>query len=101
MATKAKKLKEIKIDGVSLNVTHWSGKTLAEFTTEANKENAEMTPKGLSPADKTAWLKMAHDLIKKAEAGDESVKPVIDSEAEAEAAEKAETKKPKGAAPTS
>lgn len=85
----AKKLKEIKIDGISFHVPHWAGKTLAEFTKEATAKDAAMIPTDVPETEKAEWLKTAHELITKANNGDESVKPDVNTEemkAEAEAA---------------
>lgn len=92
----AKRLRDIQIDGVGFNVPYWAGKTLAEFVTEATKPDAEMIPKDVAEKDKQAWCTTAHGLIVKADNGDESVTPTVNTEelkAEAEKAAAAKSKK--------
>lgn len=76
----AKKLSEIKIDGISFNVDYWGEKTVADFEKEATAEGAAMIPNGVRESDKPAWIKTAHDLIAKAYGGDETVKPYVNTE---------------------
>ncbi len=92
-------MKDIRIDGIGFNVPYWAGKTAAEFTTEATKKDAEMIPKAVAEKDKADWCALAHSLIMKADAGDDSVTPTVDTEAlkaaeKAAADKKAKDKKP-------
>lgn len=93
-----KRQTEIRIDNVSFNAKYWAQKTLAEFKTEANKPDAAMVPPDVRAEDRDAWLKQAFDLIKKADAGDDSYKPDVNTEElklEAELAKNMEADKTK------
>lgn len=88
------KLKEIKIDGVSFNVPHWADKSLEDFSKAAKDKDAAMIPETVGKAEVDNWLKTAHGLIVKANAGGEDLKAEVNTEELKAEAEAAKTKKP-------
>lgn len=91
----AKRLTDIQIDGIGFNVRYWADKTAEDFAKEANREGAEMVPRDVPESEKAAWLKTAHELIVKANAGDAGVKAKVNTEELKAEAEKAAAKEAK------
>ncbi len=76
----AKKLKDVSIDQIGFNATHWGSKSLEEFTKEAMKEGAAMIPQEIAEKDRAEWLKTAHEWLVKAANGDDTARPSINTE---------------------